>query len=329
MQGRLQGKRLHGRYFADHVVDHGTEGCNYLLAVDVDMNTVGGYAISSWERGTATWSSSSTSAPSGCSPTCRPRRWSSATWSGSTTPPSSSRRGPSSRRQLDRVRRAGLGRAGRHRARVHRLRHDVRGGARTRRYRDLTPVNQYNVDYSILGTSRVEPLLRAIRNTMYDAGLDVEGAKGECNFGQHEIGFLYADALTTADNHASTRPWPRRSPPSRASRSRSWRSTTSARAAPATSTSRCAARRRRWSSGTPTRADAPRSTTTSSPGVLATVADFTLLYAPEHQLLQAVRGRLVRADDDRLGPRQPHLRGPAGRATAPAPGWRTGCPAPT
>ena len=51
MQGRLQGKRLHGRYFADHVVEHGTEGCNYLLAVDVDMNTVGGYAISSWERG--------------------------------------------------------------------------------------------------------------------------------------------------------------------------------------------------------------------------------------------------------------------------------------
>src|SRR3954468_630144 len=51
MQGRLQGKRLHGRYFLDVVVDHGTEGCNYLLAVDIDMNTVDGYAISSWERG--------------------------------------------------------------------------------------------------------------------------------------------------------------------------------------------------------------------------------------------------------------------------------------
>jgi glutamine synthetase len=69
-------------------------------------------------------------------------------------------------------------------------------------WQGLTPSNQYNIDYSILGTSRVEPLLRSIRNTMYDAGLDVEGAKGECNFGQHEIGFLYADALTTADNHA-------------------------------------------------------------------------------------------------------------------------------
>ena len=69
-------------------------------------------------------------------------------------------------------------------------------------WRDLTPVNQYNVDYSILGTSRVEPLLRDIRNHMYAAGLDVEGAKGECNFGQHEIGFLYADAMVTADNHS-------------------------------------------------------------------------------------------------------------------------------
>ena len=51
MQGRLQGKRLHGRYFLDIVVEHGTEGCNYLLGVDVDMNTVAGYAITSWDRG--------------------------------------------------------------------------------------------------------------------------------------------------------------------------------------------------------------------------------------------------------------------------------------
>jgi glutamine synthetase len=69
-------------------------------------------------------------------------------------------------------------------------------------YQDLEPANQYNSDYSILGTTRVEPLLRDIRNHMYGAGLDVEGAKGECNLGQHEIGFLYADALVTADNHS-------------------------------------------------------------------------------------------------------------------------------
>ena len=51
MQGRLQGKRLHAEYFLDEVLAHGTEGCNYLLAVDVEMNTVPGYAISSWDTG--------------------------------------------------------------------------------------------------------------------------------------------------------------------------------------------------------------------------------------------------------------------------------------
>jgi glutamine synthetase len=71
-----------------------------------------------------------------------------------------------------------------------------------RGYRGLTPANQYNVDYSIVGTSRIEPLLRDIRNTTYAAGLDVESAKGECNLGQHEIGFLYNEAMVTADNHA-------------------------------------------------------------------------------------------------------------------------------
>lgn len=51
MQGRLQGKRFHARFFLDEVLHSGSEGCNYLLAVDVDMNTVGGYAMSSWDRG--------------------------------------------------------------------------------------------------------------------------------------------------------------------------------------------------------------------------------------------------------------------------------------
>jgi glutamine synthetase len=68
-------------------------------------------------------------------------------------------------------------------------------------YRGLTPANRYNVDYSLLGTARVEPLLRSIRNAMQAAGLTVEDSKGECNFGQHEMNFKYADALTTADQH--------------------------------------------------------------------------------------------------------------------------------
>jgi len=68
-------------------------------------------------------------------------------------------------------------------------------------YRDLTPANLYNVDYSMIGTARVEPLLRRIRNEMFAAGMTVESAKGECNLGQHEIAFRYRDALGTCDNH--------------------------------------------------------------------------------------------------------------------------------
>jgi glutamine synthetase len=78
---------------------------------------------------------------------------------------------------------------------------DTYEAAWQKHYTGLTPSNQYNVDYSILGTSRVEPLLRAIRLGMRDAGMQVESAKGECNLGQHEIAFKYTDALRTCDNH--------------------------------------------------------------------------------------------------------------------------------
>jgi glutamine synthetase len=68
-------------------------------------------------------------------------------------------------------------------------------------YRNLTPANRYNVDYSMLGTARVEPLIRRIRNAMTDAEMQVENSKGECNFGQHEINFRYGPALRAADEH--------------------------------------------------------------------------------------------------------------------------------
>jgi glutamine synthetase len=73
--------------------------------------------------------------------------------------------------------------------------------ASDKRYRGLVPANQYNVDYSLLGTARVEPLLRDIRNAMVAAGMRVESSKGECNLGQHEITFGYDSALTACDNH--------------------------------------------------------------------------------------------------------------------------------
>jgi glutamine synthetase len=201
MQGRLQGKRLHGRYFVDHVVDHGTEGCNYLLAVDVDMNTVDGYAISSWDRGYGDMEfvlddrtiRLLTHLPATAMIQCD------LVWMDHSPVAQSPR--AILQRQLDRC--AARGWSALAGTELEFIAFDTSyEQAYLDHYRDLTPVNQYNVDYSIVGTTRAEPLLRAIRNHMYDAGLDVEGAKGECNFGQHEIGFLYADALTTADNHS-------------------------------------------------------------------------------------------------------------------------------
>ena len=201
MQGRLQGKRLHGRYFLDVALEHGTEGCNYLLAVDIDMNTVGGYAISSWEKGygdmefVPDWSTLRllTHLPATAMVQCD------LVWLDHAPVTQSPR--TILKTQLDRVAEKGM--VALSGTELEFIAFDTSyEDAHDLGWRDLLPVNQYNVDYSILGTTRAEPLLRDIRNHMYAAGLDVEGAKGECNFGQHEIGFLYADALTTADNHS-------------------------------------------------------------------------------------------------------------------------------
>jgi glutamine synthetase len=201
MQGRLQGKRLHGRYFLDVALEHGTEGCNYLLGVDVDMNTVAGYAITSWDRGYGDMEfvldldtiRLLTHLPATAMVQCD------LVWPDHSPVVQSPR--AILKAQMERAEALGYQAfAGTELEFI--VFEDSYEAARDARYRDLTPANQYNVDYSILGTTRIEPLLRDIRNTMYAAGLDVEGAKGECNLGQHEIGFLYDDVLVTADNHA-------------------------------------------------------------------------------------------------------------------------------
>jgi glutamine synthetase len=201
MQGRLQGKRIHAQFFLDEVLAHGTEGCNYLLAVDVDMNTVDGYAISSWERGYGDMRFDPDLA------TLRLLPWLPATamvqcdlaWLDGTSVRPSPRQ--VLRAQVERAERLGFTvLAGTELEFL--VFHDGYEQAWQAGYCGLTPANRYNVDYSVLGTSRVEPLLRAIRNGMYGAGMVVESAKGECNLGQHEIAFRYADALTTADNHS-------------------------------------------------------------------------------------------------------------------------------
>ncbi|MCC8243500.1 glutamine synthetase family protein [Saccharothrix luteola] len=201
MQGRLQGKRCAARYFVDEVLPNSAEGCNYLLAVDVEMNTVGGYAMSSWDSGYGDFVMKPDLS------TLRRVPWHEGTalvmcdlvWEDGAPVVASPRQ--ILKRQLDRLAERGL------RAFVgteleFMVFDNTYEDAWDRGYRGLTPANQYNVDYSLLGTARVEPLLRAIRNHMAGAGMVVESAKGECNPGQHEIAFRYTEALATCDNHS-------------------------------------------------------------------------------------------------------------------------------
>jgi glutamine synthetase len=200
MQGRLQGKRLTAPYFLDEVVGHGAEGCNYLLAVDVEMNTVDGYAMSSWEKGYGDFVMRPDLA------TLRLVPWEVKTamclvdlaWADGTDVVASPRQ--ILRAQLARLAERGWT-ANASTELEFLVFKDGYEEAWKKAYRELEPANAYNVDYSLLGTARVEPLIRRIRNAMTAAELEVENSKGECNFGQHEINFRYADALRCADNH--------------------------------------------------------------------------------------------------------------------------------
>jgi glutamine synthetase len=200
MQGRLQGKRCDGRYFLDEVVPHGAEACNYLLAVDVDMATVDGFAMSSWDLGYGDFALRPDLT------TLRLLPWHEGTAlvlcdvEGHDGSPVAVSPRQVLRRQLDRLAARGLVACAGTELEFIAFRTTYEDAWRAR-YRDLEPANQYNVDYSLLGTARVEHLLRKIRVGMSGAGLSVESAKGECNLGQHEIAFRWADALTTCDNH--------------------------------------------------------------------------------------------------------------------------------
>jgi glutamine synthetase len=200
MQGRLMGKRLTARHFVAEVAEHGAEGCNYLLAVDVDMTPVEGFAMASWAGGYGDF----VMRPD--LDTLRLVPWQEATvvciadvvWHDGSDVVASPRQ--VLRRQLARLAERGWGAAAGTELEFMLFR-DTYEEAFHKGYRTLEPANLFNSDYSLLATARVEPLIRRIRNSMEGAGMPVEDSKGECNFGQHEINFHYADALATADRH--------------------------------------------------------------------------------------------------------------------------------
>ncbi|OBG32530.1 glutamine synthetase family protein [Mycobacterium sp. E3198] len=201
MQGRLVGKRMAAGLFVEEVAAHGAECCSYLLAVDVEMNTVPGYAMSGWETGYGDMVMTPDLS------TLRLTPWLHATalviadlgWAGGGEVAVAPR--AILRRQLERLGARGL---------IADVATELEfivfdesyRAAWAGGYRGLTPASDYNIDYAMLASARMEPLLRDIRLGMEGAGLRFEAVKGECNRGQQEIGFRYDEAMVTCDNHA-------------------------------------------------------------------------------------------------------------------------------
>jgi glutamine synthetase len=201
MQGRLMGKRLHAAFFLEEIAaGHAVEGCNYLLALDMEMNAISGYEMASWERGFGDFDLRPDLQ------TLRRIPWLAGTalvlcdvlWHDGTPVAPSPRQ--VLRAQIERVRALGYEPMMATELEFYLFRESYQE-AHAQHYRGLTPSVPYLLDYHVLASSYDEPLLRRIRNEMRAAGLEVEGSKGEAGAGQHEINFRYSDALGAADTH--------------------------------------------------------------------------------------------------------------------------------
>ncbi len=200
MQGRLTGKRVSARLFVEEVTAHGAECCNYLLAVDVDMNTVDGYAISSWETGYGDMVMTPDFSTLRLLPWLPGTALVMADLSWTDGRPVTQAPRSILDKQIGRLADMGL---------VPDVGTELEfmvfddsfRAAWGAGYRGLTPASDYNVDYAMMASTRMEPLLRDIRLGMEGAGMYCEGVKGECNLGQQEIAFRYDHARVTCDNH--------------------------------------------------------------------------------------------------------------------------------
>ena len=200
MQGRLFGKRIQIEYFLDEVVEEGVEGCNYLLALDMEMDPVPGYEMANWEDGYGDFGIVPDMA------TLRRIPWLDRTalvicdvanHDGSDV--------VASPRQVliaqyERAAKMGYTPLCASELEFY-LYKESYAEAHERDYRDLTPTIPYILDYHILATTMDEAYLGPIRRGMHEAGIPVEFSKGEAWYGQHEVNFRYADAVTSADRH--------------------------------------------------------------------------------------------------------------------------------
>jgi glutamine synthetase len=202
MQGRLMGKRVQAEFFLEEMeAGHSIEGCNYLLALEMEMDPVPGYEMASWERGYGDFAM----VPDFAS--LRRIPWLEGTalvlcdvaWNDGTPVRPSPRQ--VLRSQVDRARSMGFEAMFGSELEFYLIRQTY-AEAHAQHYRDLTPSVPYILDYHILATSYDEPFIRSVRNSMQAAGIRVESSKGEAWPGQQEINFRYSDAVTMADNHA-------------------------------------------------------------------------------------------------------------------------------
>ncbi|MGV8953421.1 MAG: glutamine synthetase family protein [Cypionkella sp.] len=199
MQGRLMGKRFHAAFFVDGGW-HETHCCNYLLTVDMEMNTVQGYASSSWQTGYGDYVLKPDMA------TLRRIPWLEGTalvlgdtldHHGHEVPHS-----PRAilKKQVARARALGFEPMMATELEFY-LFENSYADLRDNACRDLKAVSGYNEDYHIFQTTKEEDVMRAVRNGLYGAGIPIENSKGEADAGQEEINYHYSDALDTADNH--------------------------------------------------------------------------------------------------------------------------------
>src|SRR5256884_1536085 len=199
--GRLMGKRVVGSYFLDHVMEDGAHACIYLFTVDMEMEPLPGFKLTSWERGYGDMKMVPDLA------TLRLIPWLPKTalvfCDVYTEEGERIEEAPRwvLKRQLERA--ASLGYVVKTAAELELYCFkESFEEARRKRHHDLTPVSGYLEDYHILQTSKEEPLIRAIRNGMEGADVPVETSKGEWGRGQEEINLRYAEALEMADRTA-------------------------------------------------------------------------------------------------------------------------------
>jgi glutamine synthetase len=200
MQGRLMGKRIQGEYFLEEVTGHGVEGCNYLLALDMEMDPVPGYEMANWEKGYGDFGIVPDMA------TLRRIPWldSSAlvlcdvVWHDGSPVVESPRQVLLA--QYQRAHEMGYTPLMASELEFY-LYKESYAEAWEQGYRDLTPTIPYILDYHILATTMDEAFIHQLRRGMQGAGIPVEFSKGEAWYGQHELNLRYADAVTSADRH--------------------------------------------------------------------------------------------------------------------------------